>query len=311
MAASTATSRPLRVSTFKDPAAGLARLERWNARVQELNGLPYESLTIETRFGPTRVWAHQRDRAELPTLVFLPGARTCGLFWDLGHVLAPLKADYRIFIPDVVGQPGLSAGQCPDIKSNDYGVWADEVFAGLDLAQATVIGASQGCLIGIKLALQAPGRVERLVMMNPGGIQPFSSKLYNLFYNLLPMLLPNRRTIGAFFDKAILHPPDHTVSPQVYELMMDYMQLALTGFRFAGDLPTPLRPDEFEAVTQDVYLVLGDKDPLFPTAGTVALAEKHFKQLRSVTVLPNIGHGIETSPKAIEVLQRILGGVQA
>ena len=101
-----------------------------------------------------------------------------------------------------------------------------------------------------------------------------------------------------------------TVERSVYELMMDYMQLALTGFKFAGDLPTPLRTDEFEAVTQDVHLVLGDKDPLFPTAGTVALAEKHFKHLRSVTVLPNIGHGIETSPRAIEALQRILSQSQ-
>ena len=298
-------SRP-RVSSFKDPQGGPAFLEAWNARVEALNGSVYQRLTVETDFGATRIWAHQPERLDLPPLVFLPGARTCGLFWDLDHVLAPLKSAHRIYIPDVVGQPGLSAGQCPDIKTLDYGVWAEQVFKGLKLERATVIGASQGGLIGVKLCLKAPDCVEKLIMLNPGGIQPFSTRFKNLYYNFLPMLLPGEKSLRAFFDAVVLHPPTHTVSAPAYRLMLDYMHLALTGFRFAGDYPTPLRPEELRGVPNDTHLVLGDQDLLFPTQGTIQIAQAHFQALRSVNVLPGIGHGIETSPQAIAALQQIL-----
>ncbi len=114
-----------RISTFKDPVAGPAFLHDWNQRVMQANGASYTAHPVETRFGKTHVWAHTPPGPVRDTLVFLPGARTCGLFWDLEHVLAPLKADYQIWIPDVNGQPGLSAGNCPAITGNDYGLWAD------------------------------------------------------------------------------------------------------------------------------------------------------------------------------------------
>lgn len=302
--------KTVRMSTFRDPKAGPALLERWNERVQTLNGRAYQALTIETSFGPTRVWAHHPDHGAPPTpdntLVFLPGARTCGLFWDLDHTLAPLKDRHHIYILEVVGQPGLSSGHCPDIKSNEYGVWAEEVFKALNISQAPCIGASQGALIILKLCLQAPDRVSKVVMMNPGGIQAFSMKPKNLFYNFLPIVMAGDGILRAFFDKIVLHPPSHVVSPAAYELMMDYMRLALRDFKFAGDYPEPLRADELKAVPHEIHLVLGDQDLLFPTAGTLAIAKAHFQNLKSVTVLPGIGHGIETSPKAIEALQKIL-----
>lgn len=88
--------------------------------------------------------------------------------------------------------------------------------------------------------------------------------------------------------------------------MLGYMRLALTGFKFAGDYPSPLPAEELKAVTNPIHLVLGDQDLLFPTAGTVAIAQAHFQHLDSLQILPGIGHGIETSPAAIAALQKIL-----
>lgn len=296
----------VRLSSFKQPEIQLAYLQAWNQRVQAHNQHYYQKHLIETRFGQTHVWGHRATQIAKETLVFLPGARTCGLFWDLDHVLAPLKADYDIWIPDVNGQPGLSAGVCPDIATTDYGDWLKEVFEALNISKATVIGASQGALIGIKFFIQAPQRVKQLVLMNPGGIQAFSTKFYNLYHNMLPIFFPSDRTIAGFFNKVILHPPHHQVSETAFELMMGYMRLALRDFKFAGDYPRPLRQDEFEAVTCPVHWVLGDKDPLFPTPGTIKIAKAHFPNIQGIHVLPNVGHGIETSPAAIAVLQQIL-----
>jgi pimeloyl-ACP methyl ester carboxylesterase len=294
-----------RISTFKDPVAGPAFLQDWNQRVMQANGASYTAHPVETRFGKTHVWAHTPQGPVRDTLVFLPGARTCGLFWDLDHVLAPLKADYQIWIPDVNGQPGLSAGNCPAIKGNDYGLWAEEVFNQLKIENATVIGASQGGLIGLKLCLQAPERVKQLVLMNPGGIQPFSTRFKNLYYNFMPMLFPSDKNIRAFFDQVILHPQTHQLSAQAYQFMLEYMRLALKEFKFAGDYPSPLPADELKAVTHPIHLVLGDQDLLFPTAGTVAIAQSHFQQLSSTQILPGFGHGIETSQAAITALQKL------
>jgi pimeloyl-ACP methyl ester carboxylesterase len=87
--------------------------------------------------------------------------------------------------------------------------------------------------------------------------------------------------------------------------MLEYMRLALKEFKFARDYPSPLPADELKAVTHPIHLVLGDQDLLFPTAGTVAIAQSHFQQLSSTQILPGFGHGIETSQAAITALQKL------
>ncbi|MFD2574256.1 alpha/beta fold hydrolase [Spirosoma soli] len=298
--------KPHRVSTFKRPTEATSFLESWNRRVEALNGFLYERITVRTSFGNTRVWAANKHLTSAPTIVFFPGARTCGLFWDMDNALLPFQETYRYYIVDVNGQPSLSDGQCPNVKTNDYGWWATEVLNGLGLEKTTVAGASLGGLICLKLCLESPRRVNKAILFNPAGIQPFSSSVRNLYYNLLPMVWPSQENLAAFLDTAIFCPPYHTVPPVYRHLISSYLLYALKNHKFQGDYPAPLSTQELRRLSTDIYLVLGEKDLLFPPQETIRLAEKHIPTLRGSRVLANTGHGIETSKEAIQVLYEYL-----
>ena len=293
-------------SSFRDPAAATAFLERWNEQVQELNGFRYEKLTVTTMPGKTVVWAANRNRHDLPTVVFFPGARTCGLFWDLDNAQAALRKTHRIFIVDVNGQPSLSAGQNPVLQSPDYGVWAAEVLQQLEIRKATIAGASLGGIICLKLCLQAPEKVERAILFNPAGFQGFSMKWRNFFYNMLSIIVPTEGNLQRFLAQVVFHYPQHQLPPAYHRLLSDYLLYALREHRFKGDYPAPLPKEELQRVQTPVYMVLGDQDPLFPYQKTMQAAQTHLRSLQEIKVLSHIGHGIETAPEAHRELLRIV-----
>ena len=62
---------------------------------------------------------------------------------------------------------------------------------------------------------------------------------------------------------------------------------------------------ELQRISSLTHLVLGEKDILFPYKKTIEAAKKNIKSLGNIHVLQNTGHGIETSPTAIEKLLQI------
>ena len=69
-----------------------------------------------------------------------------------------------------------------------------------------------------------------------------------------------------------------------------------------------MKRDELEDVISDVYLLVGDKDMLFPYQRSVKAARNYIRTLRGICVLADTGHGIETSKKAIEIVAKIAAG---
>ena len=92
-------------------------------------GQGHESLTVGTRFGDTHVLAMGSEDA--PPAVFLPGGNflnpTC-LKWFL-----PLAQRHRLYAPDIVGQPGLSAQARPSPKGDGHAFWVEDVLNDLGL----------------------------------------------------------------------------------------------------------------------------------------------------------------------------------
>jgi hypothetical protein len=79
-------------------------------------GRSHQSLSVATRLGETHVLAIGPDEA--PPAVFLPGGNflnpTC-LKW-----FVPLAERHRLYAPDIVGQPGLSAQTRPSPKGEGH-----------------------------------------------------------------------------------------------------------------------------------------------------------------------------------------------
>jgi pimeloyl-ACP methyl ester carboxylesterase len=111
------------------------------------------------------------------------------MFWDLNDNLKPLKKDFRIYLVDVVGQPGLSSGNSPDVKTDEFGLWICEVLDGLKLEKVNIAGASFGGLLGMKLANVAPERITNMVLLNPIGFGYITLAPESLFLIFCPFFL--------------------------------------------------------------------------------------------------------------------------
>jgi pimeloyl-ACP methyl ester carboxylesterase len=98
--------------------------------------------------------------------VFLPGGNflnpTC-LEWFL-----PLAEHHRLYAPDIVGQPGLSAQTRPSPKGDGHAFWVEDVLDGLQ--RAPLVGLSYGAGLAIRNIGLAPERISRAALVSPAGI---------------------------------------------------------------------------------------------------------------------------------------------
>lgn len=288
-------------SYFKDETADRNYFENWVKQLEENNGKQYERYVIQTSLGKTNVWGFNTKDEQLDTLVIFPGARTTSLIWDFDNGLDNLNHKMRIFMVETNGLPNLSEGSTPDIKSLDYGKWASEVFDKLKINSAFIAGASFGGLICMKFAIVNPEKIKATFLLNPGCLQPFSMTVKNLYYNLLPIIKPTDKNVSKFLDKAVFSKPNHQLSSVSEKMLVDYEVFAIS--RYKDNTQKPYYMDrQLAEVKADTYLLVGDKDLLFPYQKSVDNAKKYIKTLKDIKVFANVGHGIETYDKAMNYI---------
>jgi pimeloyl-ACP methyl ester carboxylesterase len=292
-------------SKFKDEKADHAYFENWVGQLEKNNGRKYERYEIQTSLGKTMVWGHQTSENPPNTLVIFPGARTTSLFWDFDKGLDNLGQELRIFMVETNGLPNLSEGNTPDINSLDYGVWATEVFDQLKIQKAYIAGASFGGLICMKFGMVSPERIQAAFLLNPGCLQPFSLTLKNLYYNLLPILVTTEKNVSKFLDQAVFSKPNHQLSSISEKMIIDYEVFAIARYIDKTQKPYFMNK-ELEKVQVETYLLLGDKDLLFPFQKSVDHAKGLIKSLKEVKIYSKVGHGIETFDKAMNYIGELI-----
>lgn len=288
-------------SFFKDRIADISYFEKWVEKLEKNNDRKYERFEIETSIGKTHVWGMNTKEEGLETLVIFPGARTTSLIWDFDKGLDNFGHKLRIFMVETNGLPNLSDGDTPDIKSLDYGVWANEVFEKLEIESAFIAGASFGGLICMKMGIVHPEKIKAAFLLNPGCLQPFSMTLSNLYFNLLPIISPSEKNVSKFLDKAVFSKPNHSLSEFSEKMLVDYEVFAISRYKDNTQKPYYMN-EQLSEVKVDTYLLEGDKDLLFPFQKSIDNAQKHIKNLKEVKVFNNVGHGIETYDKALNYI---------
>ena len=288
-------------SQFKDESKDRAYFENWVTQLEKENGRKYDRYEIETSLGNTLIWGLHTKEEHLDTLVVFPGARTTSLIWDFDKGLDNLNHKMRVFMVETNGLPNLSDGSTPDIKTLDYGIWASEVFEKLGIEKAFVAGASFGGLICMKLGIVRPEKIKAAFLLNPGCLQPFSLSLKNLYYNILPILKPSSANVSKFLDKAVFSKPNHQLSEFSEKMLVDYEVFAISRYKDKTQKPYYM-DKQLEQVMTQTYLLVGDKDLLFPYQKSVENAKRQIKSLKEIKIYTNVGHGIETYDKALNYI---------
>lgn len=113
---------------------------------------------------PGGLYYEEHGPAGAPVLLFSPGLGGSGAYWETS--LPALAEGYRVILYDHRGT-GRSERALPDTVTVEQ--MADdiaELLDALDLPAATVIGHAAGGVAGLALALKAPERVSKLVLVN-------------------------------------------------------------------------------------------------------------------------------------------------
>lgn len=84
--------------------------------------------------------------------------------------IGALAKEYRVIVPDL---PGYGRSTKGIDGSDPFGYLADHIRGLLDelgLGRAHMVGNSYGAACALRLALDTPGRLDRMVLMGPGGV---------------------------------------------------------------------------------------------------------------------------------------------
>jgi pimeloyl-ACP methyl ester carboxylesterase len=247
-------------------------------------GLGHDSVTVGTRLGETHVLALGAEGA--PPVVFLPGGNalnpTC-LEWFL-----PLAERHRLYAPDIVGQPGLSAQERPSPKGDGHAFWAEDLLDGLGLERAPLVGLSYGAAVAIRTMGVAPERVSKAALVCPAGIaaSPFLRMLIEigpptLLYRLRPTEERLERAALALFTE----PEDPAFRPAVRQL-----GAALRHLRLDADLPRMATEEELGGFGGPVAVFASEHDALFPARAVLPRAREIFANLALAEVLEGCRH---------------------
>ena len=119
---------------------------------------------------------HYHEAGDGPPLLLLHGSGPGVSGWsNFGRNLPNLAARFRTIVLDM---PGFGRSPLPQLDRPYPKVAADAACSLLDalgIARASVLGNSMGGYVAGELALAHPDRVDRLVLMGPGG---FSANLF-------------------------------------------------------------------------------------------------------------------------------------
>ncbi len=137
-------------------------------------------------------------------LICLHGAGAGSVTWYPS--MGPFSQHFHVIAPDIVG---YGESQKPDATYTKayFSKWLKEFISALAITKAHILGLSQGGAIALQFVMDNPTMVDKLVLVDAGGLgaQPsFAAFFGMLWLNTYPSLLANR-----YYSRYLLFDTDH------------------------------------------------------------------------------------------------------
>jgi pyruvate dehydrogenase E2 component (dihydrolipoamide acetyltransferase) len=211
--------------------------------------------------------------------------------------------------------PGHGRSDVPDAGKSDYSVAGlaravTEALRQLELERVTLVGHSLGGAVAAAVALAAPDRVERLVLVDSTGLgDDISPDLLELL-DAAPSEAASRALMELFFhdqrlvlDAGVAEHHGALARPGAHAALRAISSQTFTaaGRQAAGDA-------RLAQITQPVLVVWGEHDRVVPAAH--AEAARAVLTDVEVAIIPGTGHApqVEDPATFAEVLARFLAG---
>ncbi len=249
------------------------------------------------------------------TIVAVHGLR--GTHHGLQFIAAALP-QYRLIIPDLPGF-GQSKPLQDTHTTENYEKWLLEFIDELDLKTTpTLLGHSFGSIIASGFASKNPGKIEKLILINPISLHgnyfgTFVSKSYYKLGRLLPektgTKLLKSRVATSVMTEAMLSTKDKNLRRRVYQQHFAYFgtfaNRRSVNEAFDASTSGSVLPYA-QKLNMPVLLIVGARDNIAPLKGQARL----YTQLSNgqLQIIPTVGHLIhyETPEKAAEMIAKFV-----
>ncbi|MFD9909183.1 4,5:9,10-diseco-3-hydroxy-5,9,17-trioxoandrosta-1(10),2-diene-4-oate hydrolase [Streptomyces sp. NPDC059063] len=264
-------------------------------------GLTYEGTSRVAEVGELTLRYHEAGPAEpgAPVLVMLHGGGPGASAWSTyGETLPAFAERFRTLLVD---QPGFGRSAKPELDKDFYSFSADAVAGLMDvlgIERAHFAGVSLGGGTCVRMALDHPDRVGKLLLTAPGGLalNLFSADPSEGVRRLIDFQVtpdPTRDRLRAFLT-ALVHDPsyvtDELVEERYAQALAPEARLGAqrVGAAFATWPQGAALWREAHRVPQPTLLMWGREDRVNPVDGAfVALKAMPDARLH---VLPRCGH---------------------
>ncbi|WP_437604950.1 alpha/beta hydrolase [Sorangium sp. So ce834] len=277
---------------FRSPEAR-ARIATWFERFLERAPVPTRAREVPTRFGATHVLVAGPEHA--PPLVCVHGAMASSA--HLLPELGPLLTRFRVYAVDVIGQSVKSADVRVPVDGPAYAEWLTDVFDALALARAHLLGVSWGGFVALRMAAVAPARIDRLVLIVPGGVVS-GPAWQGLTRVAIPMALyrafPSEERLARLVS-GLFTTHDAMWGP--------YFGDAVRSYRLDMRIPPLAAPEALAGFARPALVFGADDDVSFPGAKLLARAKVLLPRAETELL-----EGCRHSPPTDDAFRARLGG---
>jgi pimeloyl-ACP methyl ester carboxylesterase len=151
---------------FYKSERGYKAITSWYDSLVDQFTFEFESRYVDTRFGKTHMLVTGRETSD-PLILVQAIAGSAPLWY---HQMPFFGEHYRVYALDTPGQPGRSDPNPPSFLKDGYSDWLLDVLDDLNIDSAYFAGVSSAGWYVMKLAIRAPGRVKKIVMISPTGL---------------------------------------------------------------------------------------------------------------------------------------------
>ncbi|RPI91318.1 MAG: alpha/beta hydrolase [Chloroflexi bacterium] len=271
-------------SIYKSPAGERQIMALYDAVLARWP-VAHETFRLPTRHGETFVIASGEPSA--PPLILLHGAVSNAVSW-VGEVPA-YSPCFRVYAVDLPGEPGRSAPNRPAWEGPAFAEWMEDVLDGLKIQKTAILGISQGGWTALKFATYRPERVDKLVLVTPGGVMPtrMSFLLKAILFSMLG------RWGGKRINRMVLG------NDEMHPEAVKFMDAMMTHFKPRIAREYLFTDEELKRLDMPVLLLGGTEDVVRPMEGVVERLGKLVPKLEAV-LIPGMGHAL------INMSERIL-----
>jgi pimeloyl-ACP methyl ester carboxylesterase len=158
----------------------------------------------------------------------------------------------------------------------DYCAWLTATLDGLNLGRVSLLGMSFGGWLALNYAVAASERIQRLVLLSPGGFLPMVKQF--AFRGMLMTFFPTRFTVNSFMRWTGLTdtPGERDAGPllQLMYLGMKHFRMPEDTLRVNTAAANPLSDHELRSLQMPVLLLFGDDEVIYRSAEALERARR-------------------------------------